>query len=85
MESFTVIHEDSTEIPDYVDDKEDGPFFRSHCKIATLGIASHWMGLCRLRKEVVYFGRTAEIGVCCISREGENQDYDEDHDLCIIL
>ena len=42
---LTVVHEDSTEITNKVDDEENGSFLRSHCQIATFSITCNRMGL----------------------------------------
>ncbi len=48
-----VVHENSSEVANNVDNKEDRSFFRLHGQVAALRIARYGMIFCCLNKQVV--------------------------------
>ena len=63
----TIVHENSAKVAHDIDDKENGSFFRSHCQVAALGVASDWMVLRSGNQEVINLGGTTKVGIGGVS------------------
>ena len=59
----TIVHENGAKVAHNIDHEEDGSFFRSHCQVAALRVASDRMVLRSGSQEVVNFGGTPKIGI----------------------
>lgn len=77
---YTIIAEDSSEVANYIDDKEYCPLFRSHGEVASFGITIHRVLYSCLNQKIIYPAWTSKIHIGCICRECKNENNDNQND-----
>lgn len=81
----TIIAEHCAKVTDDIDNEENGAFLRLHGEITSFCIPVYRMGLGCCHQQIVNLGWTPQIDVCCIGRESEDEDNDEDHNRVDII
>lgn len=76
----SIVHEDSSEVANDVDDEEDSAIFAPHRQIASTSIARNGCRRRKLLQTIVNSFRRAEPITSGISRERESEKDDEEDD-----
>jgi len=68
-----IVHEDSAEVANQIDDKEHSTFLRAHSQVAAMSVARHRMALCGSYKGIVHRAGATEDAAGGVRSESKNQ------------